>query len=563
MFAFLSATVARTTAGDAVRAAASWAATKITSKSWSRILKKTLQHFCTSFEWDESASAVDSCTIKNIVPRTSVVNQLLAKFGLRLAAEGCKLETCAIKITLKMRSDLGIFSEPWRVEVSGLRLNLELGAAPCEEKADFDGWEEDMSFVSAESSPQAEFHQGDGQESKGASDWLPLHKAMENMRLSLSNVSVNVNSSGPDTAIDAATVARVRLMMRLRELAIFTTDEHWKELPSTAEIAGGSTVHKVARLNHLQVTSHTQHVHVFPDEAAEAGTMPDLSKADISLETPTPFPPSAMTADQPRVLIEGVCGEVKVTKQVKSLLSGSVARDFIGERYRIDCSLQSDGRPRLSMPSLPIVIEWDEVREVFKMLFDGQIKTSFSHVIEAPELVECMWWQQQLKDAFNAVQPGLAAQLANEKRWRTEEHTRACQLQSELQNAKVAWKAQDEATRKTLQQQKDEQERARAQAAGLARSLESLVRELDGGSRLDPARLVELTQQARLLANPDASTTAAGSSSSNPRLARVGTDDYQFGDLTAGTAKAVASAAQNYQFGDGMRSLGLFGGKRK
>ena len=70
---------------------------------------------------------------------------------------------------------------------------------------------------------------------------------------------------------------------------------------------------------------------------------------------------------------------------------------------------------------------------------------------------------------------------------------------------------------------------------------------------------VDLAQQAKLLCDPDSQGSASGATP----LSRVGTDAYRFGDLTVGTAQAAAQAAQSYQFGDGMRSLGLFGGKKK
>jgi len=561
MFSFFASVAASQSAGAALRKSASWVAKKITSSSWSRILKKALRHFCTSYDWDDAQTSADSCVITNIVPRPEVVNKLLARFGLRLASEGCEIEALKIKITLKMRSDLGVFSEPWHVELSGVKLHVELGARKDEQTGLFDEWSEDSSFVTAEESSVASLEEEPSATGKG--DWFPLHKALENMHLHIHNVSIHVRSSSEDTAVDSATVARAHLMMRLHELTVVTTDEQWKELVHTTSITGGGTMFKKATFRDFKVSSHTTRQATFSDAQP---SLPDLSDQLAVALLPAPPMPAAVAAahDAERILIQGVCGDVKVTKQLKTDLSGSVADNFLGQRYRIDFSLDSSGRPRFAMPSLPLVLEWDEVCGAFKTIFDGQVQASFSHIIEAPELAECTWWLRQLRDAFHAAQPSLEAQLANEKRWRTEEHTKACRLQNELTQAKEAWTAQIEASRATVQQRDDDKARMCEQAAHLARRLDDLVREVDSGVRLDPTKLIEIAQHAKLLSDPeDARAGQSSGSSQPPRLSRVGTSSYEFGDATAGTIEAVANVAKGYKFGDGMRSLGMLGGKKK
>lgn len=547
MFGFLGSIVAGQTVGSAVRGTVAAVTKKVTASSWSRILKKTLDHYCTSFEWVEDISA-ESCTVTNIVPRSDAINRLLAQFGFRLAADS-KIDKLTIKITLKLRKDLGIFSEPWHIEFSGVSMQLELGSAEIAQGVDdWSAWSDDASFVSEASEKLSETSE--------KSDWLPLHKAVENMHLVIRNVSVRVNSSTPDTALNAATVARVHLMLRFGELAVATTDADWNELSGTVDLSSGGTVFKKAFVKDFEVTSHTERHAVFeltgPMDVTDSARLPIAASAIGDT-------PDADTPDQARVLFQGLCAEVKVTKQLKSALAGSVSKDFLGERYRIDFSLQSTGRPRLSMPSVPIVLEWDETRGTFKSIFDGQIKTSFSHVLEASELAECMWWWRQLTDAFNAAQPGPEAQLANERRWRTEEHAKACRLQSELAQSKAQCDSLTEAARLALSDKEKAKEVIRLQSTQLALGLDSLVHEMQSGGKLNPSTLVELAQQAKLLCDPDSQGSASGATP----LSRVGTDAYRFGDLTVGTAQAVAQAAQSYQFGDGVRSLGLFGGKKK
>lgn len=544
MFGFLGSMVAGQSVSSAVRGTVATVTKKVTANSWSRILKKSLNQFCTSFEWSEDASA-ESCTITNIVPRSDMINRLLAQFGLRLAAD-CKIDRLTIKITLKMRKDLGVFSEPWHIELSGVSMQLELGSQGLAEGLG------ERSDWSAEALLASETGDLDERSETGEqSDWLPLHKAVENMHLSIRNVSVRVNSSAPDTALDAATVARVHCVLSLGELAVTTTDADWNELAGgTVALSSGGTVHKKAFVRDIQVASHTRRLSAF--ELTGVVDVADPVQAPLLASAVSP---EGAASEQVRVFLQGLGAEVRVTKQLKSALSGSVSKDFVGERYHFDFSLQSTGRPRLSMPSLPFVLEWDETHGKFKSIFEGQIKTSFSHVLEASELAECMWWLRQLTDAFNAAQPGPEAQLANEKRWRTEEHARACRLQSELAQSKAHCDALTEA----VADMEKAKEKVRVQSTHLAHSLDSLAREMQSGAKLNPSILVELVQQAKLLADPDGRGSVSGASP----LSRVGTDDYRFGDLTVGTAQAVAKAAQSYQFGDGVRSLGLFGGKKK
>lgn len=292
---------------------------------------------------------------------------------------------------------------------------------------------------------------------------------------------------------------------------------------------------------------------------------------------PKPATPSVVADGSPgveRLLIHGVCGQVKVTKQLRSALSGSVAKDFLGERYHVDFSLECAGRPRLSFPSLPVTLEWDEARGTFKTIFTGEIRTSLSHVIQAPELAECMWWHRQLADAFNAVQSDLGSRLATERRWRAEEHAKVCQLQAKLKQAKGEHEAQQAASHAALAQAQDQTERLRQQAEQLSCGLDAVIR--DGA--LPPTvapQLVELAQQAKRLYLP-----AEGA----PELARGASsqlgDGYQFGDGTRAIARAASSsavtaaqaakstaastsqAAKSYQFGDATKgALKMFGRK--
>ena len=56
MFGFLGSIVAGQTVSSAVRGTVAAVTKKVTASTWSRILKKILNQYCTSFEWNEDAS---------------------------------------------------------------------------------------------------------------------------------------------------------------------------------------------------------------------------------------------------------------------------------------------------------------------------------------------------------------------------------------------------------------------------------------------------------------------------------------------------------------------------
>jgi hypothetical protein len=375
------------TAGEAVRKATSYVTKKVTTKTWRAVLKKGLESLCESFEWAEDG--LESCRITNVVLRTETVNEILARVGLRLAATGCQIDSIVIKITLKMASDLGLFSEPWHVEVAGLAMNLELGA--------------DVTSLALASAiePDEQPAPGSTDESTEEKPIVLLHKAVESMHLVIRDVRVRINSSAPAVDVDAATSATAHLLLKLRELSIATKDAAWQPLPQNATYGSGGTVHKLLTLSDFQASSNTEHRPIWQ---AAANTTEPIPVSDLPPPPPPPPPPvpevvmppkpatpSVVADGSPgveRLLIHGVCGQVKVTKQLRSALSGSVAKDFLGERYHVDFSLECAGRPRLSFPSLPVTLEWDEARGTFKTIFTGEIRTSLSHVIQAPELAE-------------------------------------------------------------------------------------------------------------------------------------------------------------------------------
>lgn len=219
-----------------------------------------------------------------------------------------------------------------------------------------------------------------------------------------------------------------------------------------------------------------------------------------------------------------------------------MSQDFLGDEYHAILSLRCEGRPRLSMPALPISLTWDSDQETFKSMINGQVKMSLSHVLDGPELANLLSWWQQLRDAFAAVQPALEQQLASANRWLAEERAKVGQLRASLREqqdltgrAAAACGAEREASAQAaaLLQTELESERLalanfRAQAAELTATLESVARAMaeahqpptGTGAAADPVltleQAVSLVQQARLLCPPPSEGLAAVSTAAAP-----------------------------------------------
>ena len=107
-----------------------------------------------------------------------VIDQLLRSLGVR--ADAATVGSVRLCLSVGLDLDVGLFSKPWRVEVQDLKLELELGAAPAGDEA------EDTAEAA-----------GSAPSSSSSEDWLPLHRAAENLQLSLRNTVVVLRGLEP------------------------------------------------------------------------------------------------------------------------------------------------------------------------------------------------------------------------------------------------------------------------------------------------------------------------------------------------------------------------------
>lgn len=116
----------------------SWTTRKLSERTWKAALRRVLRQLCVSYEWVEVTSgdgAPATAVIRNLVLRPEVFNVALARVGWILVSdpgvaggeEGedkgaggnapLTIGSATVTVTLRLRGDLGLFSEPWRIEM--------------------------------------------------------------------------------------------------------------------------------------------------------------------------------------------------------------------------------------------------------------------------------------------------------------------------------------------------------------------------------------------------------------------------------------------------------------
>ena len=116
----------------------SWTTRKLSERTWKAALRRVLRQLCVSYEWVEVTSgdgAPATAVIRNLVLRPEVFNVALARVGWILVSDSgvaggeegedkgaggnapLTIGSATVTVTLRLRGDLGLFSEPWRIEM--------------------------------------------------------------------------------------------------------------------------------------------------------------------------------------------------------------------------------------------------------------------------------------------------------------------------------------------------------------------------------------------------------------------------------------------------------------
>ena len=109
--------------------------------------------------------------VKDIKICAKILDEFLRSVGMRVGEGSCTVGLVRIKLSLGLDIDMGLFSKPWQVEVHDIQLHLELGVgvSAAEEAVDL------SSDGGAAEKPTPSM----------AEEWLPLHRAAENLQLTV------------------------------------------------------------------------------------------------------------------------------------------------------------------------------------------------------------------------------------------------------------------------------------------------------------------------------------------------------------------------------------------
>uniref|UniRef100_A0A7S0NI49 Band 7 domain-containing protein n=1 Tax=Micromonas pusilla TaxID=38833 RepID=A0A7S0NI49_MICPS len=378
-------------------------AKSVTRSTWKRAFRSTLDDCCDHYSWDDANQTSETVlVIKDVKVKSSTVNPFLSYVGMRVD-DGClSIGSMRICFSLGLSVDGGIFSKPWRVEVDHVCLELELEADPK-----FDAASQSNSADSTRTARMT------------AEDWLPLHRALENLQLTLHNIRVTLNSSKISG----------KLIGQMKRCNYVTTDVNWEAITTVAKdsVGTGTILHKVFKFEGLEIYSERI------SDLAHLGIESEFWDNSLS-STQNDFldPPKQKSI---LILASGLYGAIKVKKKLKDDLKGRVASDFFGDAYIFHLSLASEGIPRLRISSNVFRLDWSKDINTYVLDMENTAKFSMTHELDAAVLVEINLWMLQILHAYSSVAPSAEIQLACERARRMEEHAKVRSLHRHLRAA--------------------------------------------------------------------------------------------------------------------------------
>ena len=528
-------------ATTAVTQAFKSAAKGLTRKTYKNALRSTLERLCEAYTWDDENEESDTVIlVKDIKICAKILDEFLRSVGMRVGEGSCTVGLVRIKLSLGLDIDMGLFSKPWQVEVHDIQLHLELGVgvSAAEEAVDL------SSDGGAAEKPTPSM----------AEEWLPLHRAAENLQLTVRNTMITIQGLEPGA----------RMVCRLEALDFFPTDAEWTPIADVRTVEEGSVLHKVLCFDQLEVYTDavTPADMTPPLELDQSTLMPSADEDSSPVFLPGPAIPRRL------VLVSGVKGKCKIRKKLSKDLTGAVASDFFGDAYLFQLSLLSDGAPRLRMPLVALHLAWNEAIESYVLNMEKPLQFSVGHELDAPTLAEIVSWQRQFLQAYAHVAPSAEAQLALERVWRMDEHNKLGDMHRKFVKAvRVAREAKAEVERLNAAAAQEQAARCAADAA----VEEQRVRASELLSRLEAQRAAvhgppgEDAREA-MIAGYEAAVQALQAIAGPDRGATGGEtrkpfeDGYQLGDVSrraassaqAGVEAVVRNASGNaeYKFGD-------------
>ena len=515
------------------------AAKGLTRRTYKHALRSTLERLCEAYTWDDENAESDAVIlIKDIKICAKILDGLLRSVGMRVGEGSCTVGLVRIKLSLGLDIDMGLFSKPWHVEVHDIQLHLELGIRVSSAEVSVS---DDGSAGGAADKPHP----------SRAEEWLPLHRAAENLQLTVRNMTIILQGLEPGA----------RMVCRLNVLEFFPTDAEWAPITDVSTVAEGKVLHKVLRFDQLEVyTDAVTPADIAPPLELDQGTW-------MSADTDSPLFLPGPTNPRRLILVSGVNGKCKVCKKLSTDLTGAVASDFFGDAYLFQLSLLSDGVPKLRMPLVALHLGWNEAIESYVLNMEQPLQFSIGHELDAPTLAEIVSWQRQILHAYAHVAPSAEAQLALERVWRVDEHNKVGAMHRKFVSAmRLARDAKAEVERLNAAVAQEQAARHAAEAA----VEQQRVRASELLCRLEAQRVAHAQpgEDAReaMLAGYEAAVQALqaiGGPAKGPTGGETRTPfegGYQLGDVSrvaasnaqAGVEAIVRTASGNteYAFGD-------------
>ena len=399
-------------ASSALASTMTSAAKALTRRSWKRAVRSMLDVYCESYAWDEESEQNDlSVVVKDVVLKKSELEALLLTLGLHLGEGGCTFGKIRFCISLGLNMDMELFTKPWRIEVDHFRLNIGCGArAECDVRTE----------VNSQFNCSSE---GSSRPTK-MEEWLPLHRAVENLQLILHNATVTLHS------INLAG----SLIFKLDTVKYTTTNEHWSPMATittSADYAGG-ILHKLLTFEGFE--AYTDRA-VSPSDSASV----DCSGPwDLPFEDGTLLPVPQLT--RVKVLFNGLHGNMKIIKKLKSSLTGRVVTDFFGDVYTFQLCLVSGGVPKVRIPHIALRLEWSEHIGTYVLNMEEAVQFSISHQIDAEILAETNAWLVQILEAHAEVAASTETQLSYERARRFQEQAYVGRLHKRLDEVKETFR---------------------------------------------------------------------------------------------------------------------------
>lgn len=468
--------------GAALSSTLDYSTRKLSESTWKPALLDALDTLADEYHTvDDDPPHQFSAT--GLVLSRRVVDAALAKLGWRLvqsedgddaggdgtlnAPPPCTIGALNVALTFRLRTDLGLFSEPWSIEIRGVRLVAKLivsywpgGGGDCggggllddpsllastaaaggggEEagraslhgelpedvaKGDtetyFDAYEEGEPIYGAgsdEAAPELEPFEGASERGGDGGDDEPAS----------SSPAVSSSASAVDALPFHRAAENLRLsiksfelrlhhldtilVLRVGEFAMVTTDEAWRELEGVADVEEGGRLFKRVRVHEVDVV------------VEEPPTM--AAGAEEGDDDPL--------ATSPTVLCRGVGGECRVTKHLARELLGSVMRDFGGGAYRLELSLgceTPDAHPQLTVAKLPLGVVWDAKAGRYSLELLGETLVALTHQFEVVPTRIALDWLSHLK---------VAAQLASASKSSAIPPVATCRAMSEVEPSSKA-----------------------------------------------------------------------------------------------------------------------------